>query len=165
MWHNFVRKGKLGKCKESEVEFKWKPKRKYSKHSFTPKTFHCGDLFPIATAIISTTIRLLMVNDGQDLMSIKFRSFFKYKLHPTDTLPSSDPALLLISFIDPAKNNFQLPCPYFPHLPSSQTTLNLLSAKQTEERHPCFLASVQAWLRGGGGYRDIATGNYSLLGQ
>ena len=83
MFHKVVCKDKLGKFRESEVEFKWKWKRKYSKHSFTPKTFHRGDLFPITMTINSTTIRLLTINDGEDLMPIKFRSFFKYKLHPS----------------------------------------------------------------------------------
>ncbi len=48
----------------------------YIIHSFTPKTFHCGDLFPKTTTINSTTIGLLSVNDGEDLLSIKFRYFF-----------------------------------------------------------------------------------------
>ena len=59
-------------------------KKKYSKHSFTPKTFHRGDIFPITMTINSTTIRLLTINDGVDLMPIKFRSFYKYKLHPSE---------------------------------------------------------------------------------
>ena len=82
MFHKVVCKDKLGKFKENEIEFKRKRKQKYLKHSFTPKTFHRGDFFPITMTINSTTIRLLTVNDGQDLMSIKFGSFFKYKLHP-----------------------------------------------------------------------------------
>ena len=50
--------------------------------NFTPKTFHRGVNLPIPKSTESTIFHLLTVNHGHDLMPIKYKSLFKYKLHP-----------------------------------------------------------------------------------
>ena len=56
---------------------------KYYNHDFTPKTFYRGVFLSILKSTKSTIFRLLTVNHAQDLMPIKYKSLFKYKLHPS----------------------------------------------------------------------------------
>ena len=59
-----------------------KKNKQILKPGFYPQNFSPWGIFIYKKSTKSTIFRLLTVNHGQDLMPIKYKSLFKYKLHP-----------------------------------------------------------------------------------